>query len=69
MIQCLANEENGMQSLQLILDYITDKVIANSTIAGTSYVSPDSQHMVNVNKHDGLLTVTKITEDGKFVFC
>ncbi|CAE1175555.1 FSTL5 [Acanthosepion pharaonis] len=66
VIQCLANEENGMQSLQLILDYITDKVIANSTTAGIPYVSPDSQHMVNVNKHDGLLTVTKITEDGKF---
>lgn len=66
VIQCLANEDNGMQPLQLILDYITDTVISNSTIDGIPYVSPDSQHMVNVNKQDGLLTVTKITEDGKF---
>ncbi|GAB1606356.1 follistatin-related protein 5-like [Argonauta hians] len=64
VIQC--HTSNEQQPVQLILDYITDNVIANTSVSGVPYVSPDSQYLVNVNKDTGRITVSRISEEGEF---
>ncbi|XP_029633661.1 follistatin-related protein 5-like [Octopus sinensis] len=66
VIQCHSSKDGHQPPLQLILDYITDNVIANTSVSGIPYVSPDSQYLVNVNKDTGLITVSRISEEGEF---
>ena len=46
------------------MDYITDIVISNKTIAGTPYVTPDSRNVVIVDQHTGQIKVFTVTEHG-----
>ena len=50
----------------LQMDYITDIVISNRTVAGTPYVSPDSQNVVLLDEKTGQIKVFTVKEDGKF---
>ena len=51
---------------QLVLDYVTDRVIETLELAGKSFVSPDLRSLVILSSAGKTISVYMISEDGKF---
>lgn len=54
---------------QVVLDYLTDTVIAHKTaLFGQPHVSPDSRHVVTLERGNNSVVIVaqQITENGKF---
>ena len=66
LVKCQEGENPGGQATtQILMDLITDTPVANSTLSGTPYVSPDSRNVVNVDKETGKVSIAKVTDKGK----
>jgi hypothetical protein len=50
---------------QLVLDYVTDKVIDQLNVGGRLFTSPDLRNLVVVNKGGNTITVFNVATDGK----
>ena len=65
-MKCQEGENPGGQATtQILMDLITDTPVANSTLSGTPYVSPDSRNVVNVDKETGKVSIAKVTDKGR----
>ena len=64
LVRCVKSSSFGDKEILLQMDYITDIVISNKTIAGTPYVTPDSRNVVIVDQHTGQIKVFTVTEHG-----
>ena len=65
IVECVSTSTR--QTLQLVVDYLTDVVISSSALGGTPYVSPDSRNVVTVDPKFGRVSVTGISSDGTLV--
>ena len=65
MIQCVKKTSYDTTTQILTLDYITDTVIDNITLAATPYVSPDVNNVVYVEEETGKIHINQVTENGK----
>ncbi|XP_061192442.1 uncharacterized protein LOC133200693 isoform X1 [Saccostrea echinata] len=65
VVECLQSTPSGSKTLQILIDYITDKPVLNITLSGTPYVSPDSKNIVTVDKKTGKVNIAKISGKGK----
>lgn len=66
LVKCQEGENPGGQATtQILMDLITDTPVANSTLSGTPYVSPDSRNVVNVDKETGKVSIAKVTDKGR----
>ncbi|XP_022317011.2 uncharacterized protein LOC111120524 isoform X1 [Crassostrea virginica] len=66
LVKCQEGENPGGQATtQILMDLITDTPVANSTLSGTPYVSPDSRNVVNVDKETGKVSIAKVTDKGE----
>lgn len=52
------------QTLQLVMDYITDAVVSTAVLSGHPYVSPDSRHVVTVDDLTGKVSVAGVNNEG-----
>ena len=67
-MKCQEGERPGGQATtQILMDLITDTPVANSTLSGTPYVSPDSRNVVNVDKETGKVSIAKVTDKGRSI--
>lgn len=64
MIKCIKKTETGEVTLQLTMDYISDKVVANRSLFATPYVSPDSRKVVYVDEVTGKVFVNNVLDNG-----
>ena len=53
------------QTLQLVMDYITDAVVSTTVLSGRPYVSPDSRHVVTVDDLTGKVSVAGVSNEGE----
>ena len=65
LVQCIQKSASGETSMILDLDYITDIVTQNFTLAGIPFVTPDSNNVVIVDKEAGKVSVFKVNERGQ----
>ncbi|XP_076455873.1 follistatin-related protein 5-like isoform X2 [Babylonia areolata] len=52
------------QTLQVVMDYITDAVVSTAVLSGHPYVSPDSRHVVTVDDLTGKVSVAGVNNEG-----
>ncbi|XP_070186937.1 follistatin-related protein 5-like isoform X2 [Littorina saxatilis] len=52
------------QTLQLVMDYITDAVVSTAVLSGKPYVSPDSRHVITVDDLTGKVSVAGVNNEG-----
>ena len=64
VIECQQKLMSETRTLQILMDYVTDVPLANITMHGTPYVSPDSRYVVTVDKDNGMVRVAKVLENG-----
>lgn len=62
VVQCVSPLNH--QTLQLVMDYITDAVVSTAVLAGKPYVSPDSRHVVTVDDFSGKVNVAGVNNEG-----
>ncbi|KAL8580581.1 hypothetical protein ACOMHN_046784 [Nucella lapillus] len=62
VVECVSPVNH--QTLQLVMDYITDAVISTTVLSGHPYVAPDSRHVVTVDDLTGKVSVTGINNEG-----
>nr|KAG5707712.1 hypothetical protein BaRGS_003287 [Batillaria attramentaria] len=62
VVQCVSPLNH--QTLQLVMDYITDAVVSTAVLAGKPYVSPDSRHVVTVDDFTGKVSVAGVNNEG-----
>ncbi|XP_060560214.1 follistatin-related protein 5-like [Ruditapes philippinarum] len=67
LIQCVKKTSYDTTTHILTLDYITDTVKDNMTLAATPYVSPDVNNVVFVEEETGKIIINQITDNGKIV--
>lgn len=66
LVQCKQTTgPNGPETTQILIDLITDTPVANITLPGTPYVSPDSKHVVSVDKETGRIHIAQVKESGE----
>ena len=65
LVKCVQGSSQDDNEILLQMDYITDIVISNRTVAGTPYVSPDSKNVVLLDEKTGQIKVFTVKEDGK----
>jgi hypothetical protein len=56
------------QTLQLVMDYITDAIVSTAVLSGRPYVSPDSRHVVTVDDLTGKVSVAGVNNEGNLIF-
>ena len=66
LVKCVQGSSQDDNEILLQMDYITDIVISNRTVAGTPYVSPDSKNVVLLDEKTGQIKVFTVKEDGTF---
>lgn len=64
IVQCVRHEESGNVDIQLTIDYLSDAIISEAKISGAPYVSPDSRHIITLDKFSGNVFVQSISEEG-----
>ncbi|GFR93743.1 follistatin-related protein, partial [Elysia marginata] len=62
VVHCVSASDQ--HSLQLVLDYLTDTVTSTISLTGQPMTSPDSRHLITVDKLSGRVTVASISEEG-----
>ncbi|XP_021344253.1 follistatin-related protein 5-like, partial [Mizuhopecten yessoensis] len=65
VVKCIKKMMDDTRTLQILMDYVTDAPLANITMFGTPYVSPDSRTIVTVDEVTGKVRVATIQEDGQ----
>lgn len=66
LVKCKpTNGPSGPETTQILIDLITDTPVSNITLPGTPYVSPDSKHVVSVDKETGKVHIAKVKENGE----
>lgn len=66
LVKCKpTNGPSGPKTTQILIDLITDTPVSNITLPGTPYVSPDSKHVVSVDKETGKVHIAKVKENGE----
>lgn len=65
VVKCIKKMADDTRTLQILMDYVTDVALANITMYGTPYVSPDSRTIVTVDEVTGKVRVAAIQEDGQ----
>ena len=67
VVDCLQRRSSSEQvNIQIVLDYITDVPLANLTVYGSPYVTPDSRHIITVDKVKGDVRVADVLDNGEF---
>ncbi|XP_033732811.1 uncharacterized protein LOC117322144 isoform X2 [Pecten maximus] len=65
VVKCIKKMMDDTRTLQILMDYVTDVPLANITMYGTPYVSPDSRTIITVDEVTGKVRVATIQEDGQ----
>ena len=63
VVECVSPVSH--QTLQLVMDYITDAVVSTAVLSGKPFVSPDSRHVVTVDDLTGKISVAGVSNEGK----
>lgn len=63
VIQCVSAADQ--HTLQLVMDYLTDTITSTTSLNGHPMTSPDSRHLVSVDKLTGKVIVTSVSDEGK----
>ncbi|KAH9519790.1 hypothetical protein Btru_070919 [Bulinus truncatus] len=66
LIQCVSSADH--HTLQLTMDYLTDTVISTVSLPGRPMTSPDSRHLVTVDESTGKVTVSSVSDEGKYLY-
>jgi hypothetical protein len=67
-VKCRQSSASGGKTLQILIDYITDTPIANTTLSGTPLVSPDSKNVVTLDKETGKVNIAKVSGKGELIY-
>ncbi|XP_076460170.1 uncharacterized protein LOC143293140 [Babylonia areolata] len=62
VVECVSAMNH--QTLQLVLDYLTDAVVSTGLVSGRPHVSPDSRHVVTVDDLTGKVSVAGVSNEG-----
>ncbi|CAG5128021.1 unnamed protein product [Candidula unifasciata] len=62
VIQCVSAADQ--HTLQLVMDYLTDTITSTTSLNGYPMTSPDSRHLVSVDKLTGKVIVTSVSDEG-----
>ena len=63
VVECVSPVNH--QTLQLVMDYITDAVVSTTMLSGRPHVSPDSRHVVTVDDLTGKVSVAGVNNEGE----
>ncbi|KAL8563543.1 hypothetical protein ACOMHN_025397 [Nucella lapillus] len=62
VVECVSSANH--QTLQLVLDYLTDAVVSTGLVSGRPHVSPNSRHVVTVDDLTGKVSVAGVSNEG-----
>ncbi|XP_046379579.2 follistatin-related protein 5-like [Haliotis rufescens] len=62
IVQCVSKSTH--ETIQLLMDYLTDTIISKTAIPGKPFVAPDSKHIVTVDDFYGKVSVLTVSDDG-----
>ena len=65
VVECVSPVNH--QTLQLVMDYITDAVVSTTMLSGRPHVSPDSRHVVTVDDLTGKVSVAGVNNEGEIL--
>ena len=65
VVECVSPVNH--QTLQLVMDYITDAVVSTAMLSGRPHVSPDSRHVVTVDDLTGKVSVAGVNNEGEIL--
>ena len=73
MVNCEVPANSNEKPKQLLLDYLTNEVLSNTTVHGEPHVSPDARHIISIDEGSDNIAVQKIQDDGKtqylYLYC
>lgn len=65
VVKCIQRTQYGPKTIQILMDHVTDVPLANVTMPGTPYITPDSRHIATVDEKTGKVRVSTVLENGK----